>query len=50
LRTHFERASGSDRQSDGVDERIEIGEEPLIEAIELMALQFGDSARCSSNP
>jgi hypothetical protein len=43
LCTHFERASGSDLQSDSVEESIEIGQQTLVEAIQLMALQFGKS-------
>jgi hypothetical protein len=43
LCTHFERASGGGFEADGVEERVEVVQETLIEAIELMSFVLGKS-------
>ena len=44
LCTRFERASCGGPQADGFKERIEVGDDALIETVESMALLFGEAA------
>lgn len=43
LCTRFERASRGGLQSDGVEERVEVVDETLVQAIELMPLLVSES-------